>query len=247
MTGASSGIGIATASALADQGADVAINYLTYPEAASDVCSQIKAKGKKAKLYQVDVSDYEKVDAMTRDIVKDFGRIDLLVTCAVYSDREAFYNCDLDGFRKTIDVTMWGAFNALRAVTNRLIEQGEGGSIVLIGSPHAVVPTANCMAYNMAKAAVDHMAKTAACELVDHNIRVNIVRPGWTDTLGERKFFNEEQLKEGARGIPAGRLAHPDEIARGVLFMLADESEYINGSTLAIDGGVSLPWVDKRF
>jgi glucose 1-dehydrogenase len=102
------------------------------------------------------------------------------------------------------------------------------------------------MAYNMAKAALDQMAKTAAVELYKQRIRVNIVHPGWTNTPGERKFFTEETLKQAAAQLPPGRLAEPEEIARGVLFLVDPASEYINGSTLSIDGGNQLPWWSKR-
>ncbi len=127
-----------------------------------------------------------------------------------------------------------------------MIKQGQGGSVVVVSSGHAHVPLPSCMAYNMAKAAEDQMARTAALELVGHGIRVNIVYPGWTDTPGERKFFSEEVLKSAAAALPAGRLARPEEIARGILFLLDPASEYINGTTLVIDGGASLPWWSKR-
>ncbi len=246
VTGASSGIGEATALALAEAGCDVAINYLLYPEAAQALLEKVEATGQKGKTYKVDVSDRLNVESMVEDIVTTFGGIDLLVTCAVYSDREPFHSADIDGFKKTIDVTMWGAFYALRAAANKMISQGRGGSIVIVGSPHAMTPIKNCMAYNMAKGAIVQMARTAALELVEHDIRVNIVHPGWTDTAGERKFFSEEQLEQGAKNVPAGRLARSEEIARAILFMLSSESEYINGTALTIDGGFSLPWSLSR-
>ena len=102
------------------------------------------------------------------------------------------------------------------------------------------------MAYNMAKAALDQMARTAAVELFKHRIRVNIVYPGWTDTPGERKYFSEEVLARAAATLPAGRLAQPEEVARGVRFLVDPDSEYVNGTTLTIDGGASLPWWSKR-
>jgi glucose 1-dehydrogenase len=102
------------------------------------------------------------------------------------------------------------------------------------------------MAYNMAKAAVDQMARTAALELAPHRIRVNILYPGWTDTPGERKFFTDEVLEKASASLPAGRLARPEEIARGVVFLVDPESEYVTGSTLVIDGGAALPWWSKR-
>ena len=94
---------------------------------------------------------------------------------------------------------MWGAFYGVRAAANQMIRQGRGGSIVVVSSPHAIEAVPTSMAYNMAKAAVDQMARTAAVELVPHRIRVNIVHPGWTDTPGERKYFSEEVLERAAK------------------------------------------------
>jgi glucose 1-dehydrogenase len=183
---------------------------------------------------------------MTDRVVTTLGRLDVLVTSAVYSDREAFVKAEMAGFRRTIDVTMWGAFYCLRAVATRMILQGHGGSVVVVSSGQAQKAIPSCMAYNMAKAAVDQMARTAALELAAHGIRVNILYPGWTDTPGERKFFSEDVLKEASASLPAGRLARPEEIARGVLFLVDPESEYVTGSTLVIDGGANLPWWSKR-
>src|SRR5262245_6685473 len=246
VTGASGGIGKASALALARSGADVAINYWTWPEAAEDLANQVRAVGRKAVLERVDVSDQDAVEAMAERVVTQLGRLDVLVTSAIYSDRELFYKADMAGFRRTIDVSMWGAFYCLRATASRMIKQGQGGSIVVVSSGQAQKAIPSCMAYNMAKAAVDQMARTAALELASFGIRVNILYPGWTDTPGERKFFTEDVLKKGGEALPAGRLARPDEIARGVLFLVDPESEYVTGSTLVIDGGASLPWYSKR-
>jgi glucose 1-dehydrogenase len=246
VTGASAGIGRASALALAQEGADVAINYLTYPEAAEELAAQVRKLGRKALLCPVDVSDQAAVEAMVQRAVKELGRLDILVSNAVYSDRDFFYKAEMAGFRRTIDVTMWGAFYALRASVVQMLKQGQGGNVVVVSSPHAHLPLPSCMAYNMAKAALDQMAKTAAVELYKHRIRVNIVHPGWTNTPGERKFFTEETLQQAAAQLPPGRLAEPEEIARGVLFLVDPASEYINGSTLSIDGGNQLPWWSKR-
>jgi glucose 1-dehydrogenase len=246
VTGASSGIGRATALALAQHGADVALNYLTLPESAQEGAGQIQALGRRALLCPVDVSDQQAVERMVDRVVAELGRLDILVTSAVYSDREFFWQADMTGFRRTIDVSMWGAFHALRAAANQMIRQGQGGNVVVIGSPHAHIALPSCMAYNMAKAAVDQMARTAAIELVRHRVRVNIVHPGWTDTPGERKYFTEETLKQASAALPLGRLCQPEEIARGVLFLVDPNSSYITGTTLSIDGGSQLPWWSKR-
>ena len=246
VTGASSGIGKATAIALAEEGADVALNYLTLAEGAEEAAGRIRAVGRRALLCPVDLVDQPAVDAMVARVAAQLGRLDVFVSSAVYSDRDFFYKADLAGFRRTIDVSMWGSFHALRASALQMIRQGQGGSMVVVSSPHAHIAVPSCMAYNMAKAAQDQMARTAAVELLKYRIRVNIVYPGWTDTSGERKFFTEEVLQRAAAALPVGRLARPEEIARGILFLLDPASEYINGTTLVIDGGTALPWWSKR-
>lgn len=246
VTGASSGIGRATAVQLAAAGADVALNYLTMPEGAESAAAEVGKLGRRALLYRVDVSDQGAVERMVADCVAKLGRMDVFVSSAVYSDREPFTTADMAGFRKTIDVSMWGAFYGLRATCSRMIEQGQGGSAVIVSSPHAQIAFPLCMAYNMAKSALDSMMRTAATELLPHKIRVNCVYPGWTDTPGERKFFTDEVLATAAKGLPWGRLATADEIARAVLFLADPASDYITGTVLHVDGGLFLPWWSKR-
>jgi glucose 1-dehydrogenase len=117
---------------------------------------------------------------------------------------------------------------------------------VVVSSPHAQIAFPHCMAYNMAKAALDQMMRTAAAELLPHKVRVNAVYPGWTDTPGERKYFSEEALRAAAKGLPWGRLATPDEIARAIVFLADPASDYITGTILHVDGGLFLPWWSKR-
>ena len=98
------------------------------------------------------------------------------------------------------------------------------------------------MAFNMAKAALEAMARTAALELASHQVRVNVIQPGWIDTPGERKYATEEALARAARRIPLGRLGTPDEIAQSIMFLCDPRNEYTTGATLLVDGGISLPW-----
>ena len=186
------------------------------------------------------------LDGKVLETAMQLGAIDILVCCAVYSDRELFWKADMAGFRRTLDVSMMGPIYALRAVANHMIQRGQGGNVVVVSSPHARVAIPSCMAYNMAKAANDQMARTAAVELLKHKIRVNVIYPGWTDTAGERKYFSDETLAEAAKGLPWGRMCQPEEIARGVLFLVDPDSDYITGTTLSIDGGSQLPWWSKR-
>src|SRR5436305_1808126 len=181
VTGAAGGIGRATAVALARAGADVAVNDLRFP-ADGGTPADVAATGRRALALPADVSDQSAVEAMVARTVAELGRLDLFVSSAVYSDREPFTTADMAGFRRTIDVSMWGSFYVLRAAAYQMIRQGQGGAVVVVSSPHAVIPFPNCMAYNMAKAAQDNMARTAAIELLPHKIRVNVLHPGWTNT-----------------------------------------------------------------
>jgi glucose 1-dehydrogenase len=246
VTGASSGIGRATAVAFAKAGADVALNYLTMPEGAEAAAAEIESLGRKAILYKVDVTDYGAVESMVADLVAKLGRLDNFVSSAVFSEREPFVTANLDGFRKTIDVSMWGAFYCLRASCARMIQQKQGGSAVIVSSPHAQIAFPNCMAYNMAKAALDQMMRTAATEMLPHKIRVNGIYPGWTDTPGERKYFSEEAIRKASSGLPWGRLGTSEEVARAILFLADPASDYITGTVLHVDGGIFLPYWSKR-
>ena len=248
VTGAARGIGAGIAKALAAAGANVAVNDLREP---SDTLTECVAYGRKAIAAVADVSDQNAVEKMVDQIESELGPIDILVSNAAYSDRELFYLAEMDGFEKTIAVSMWGPYYLARAVANRMIARHEPvtagphvtqGNLVFVSSPHAYKPIPGAMAYNMAKAAVDQMAKTAAVELAEYRIRVNLIHPGWTDTPGERKFFFENELMQHGSNLPWGRLASPEDIAHGVVFLVDRRSDYITGATLSIDGGIVLPY-----
>ena len=121
-----------------------------------------------------------------------------------------------------------------------MISQGSGGNIVVISSVLAHIPYVESSPYNGAKAAVNQMARTWALELAPHRIRVNTIEPGWIDTPGERAFATEEQLREEGAKLPLGRLGRPEEIAKAVAFLVSDDAAYITGSTLRVDGAITL-------
>lgn len=246
VTGASKGIGAGCAIELARAGADVALNYRSDDDAAEQVAEQIRGFGRKSLLLKADVSDHAAIEDCVARAAIELGGLNGFVSNAAYSDRELMVEADMEGFRKTIDVSMWGAFYGVREAARKMIELGGGGAITVVSSPHARIAIPTAMAYNMSKAAIDHMARTAAIELAQHRIRVNVVHPGWIDTPGERKFFTEEQLDEGAQSIPWGRMGRPDEIGRLVAFIMSDDCDYMTGSTVLMDGGISLPWWSNR-
>jgi glucose 1-dehydrogenase len=246
VTGASLGIGRSTAIAYGRAGAKVVVNYNKSRDKADEVIREIEAAGSEAVAFPADVADQSMVEGLVAKAVERFGRLDIAVSNAAYSDRDLFYKADMAGFRRTVDVTMWGAFYLLRAASQQMIAQGGGGAIVMVSSPHAFIPAPRAMAYNMSKAAIEHMSKTAAIELAEFKIRVNIVQPGWTDTPGERKFASEETLETAGAKIPLGRLGNPEEMAKAILFLSDPENNYMTGTELLVDGGISLPWWAAR-
>jgi len=246
VTGASLGIGRATAIALGKAGASVVVNYRSSADKAQEVVQLIEEAGSKAIAAAGDVSDLAAVEALVGLAVRKFGKLDIAVSNAAYSDREVFYEADMAGFRRTVDVTMWGAFHLMRAATQQMIKQGQGGAIALVSSPHAFIPAPRAMAYNMSKAAIEHAARTAAIEVAQFKIRINIVQPGWTDTPGELKFATRETLDTAGAKIPLGRLGTAEEMADGILFLCDPKHSYMTGAALLIDGGISLPWWANR-
>lgn len=272
VSGASRGIGLAIGVALAEAGATVAFNYLDDPHEAPAAVERLATAGRRAMLVQGDVSRLEDVERMIAETVAAFGRLDIAVASAAYSEREPFYEADIAAFRRTIDVTMWGSFNVVRTAAQQMMTQAAtaqagdsqqdtsspasasqahgapkaNGAIVVIGSPHAYTAVPRSMAYNMSKAAVDQMVRTAAIELVEHRIRVNTVTPGWIDTPGERKFASDETIQQAAEKLPWRRLGRPDEIGRAVVFLCDPASDYITGSALLVDGAITLPWWASR-
>ena len=246
VTGASLGIGRAAAISLGLAGASVVVNYRSHRDQAEEVVSAIEKHGSRAIAVQGDVADQAAVENVVAEAVKKFGRVDIAVSNAAYSDRERFFEADMAGFKRTVDVTMWGAFYLMRAAAQQMIQQGEGGSIVMVSSPHAFIPAPRAMAYNMSKAAIEHAAKTAAIEVAEYRVRINIIQPGWTDTPGERKFASEDTLQTAGAKIPLGRLGTPEEMGEAIVFLCDPRNEYMTGASLLIDGGISLPWWANR-
>src|ERR1700722_17168364 len=132
VTGASRGIGRAVAVELAKQGANVGINFRSHPEEAEEVAKEVRAAGAKAVLLQGDVADLKAVEGMGAKTASDLGSVDFFVSNAAYSDRQLMLEADMTGFRRTIDVTMWGAFHGVRASAQQMVKQGRGGSIVVV-------------------------------------------------------------------------------------------------------------------
>lgn len=237
ITGASRGIGRATAVEMAQAGAQIAVNYHSHGEEAEEVAEEVRQSGSEAITCGADVSNREAVESMVKATVIAFGRLDILVSNAYYSKREPFLELSLEAMRRTIDVTLWGAFHTAQVAARQMVAQKQGGSILFISSVLSFIPVATSLPYNTAKAGINQMSATIANELASHRIRSNVIEPGWTDTPGERQYSTEEQLQEGGKKLPWGRLATPQDIARSATFLSSDAADYITGAALRVDGG----------
>ena len=243
ITGSSRGIGQGCALEMARAGADLTINYHSHPEDAEEVAEEVRSLGREALVVGADASDRAAVDRMVAATIERFGHLDILVSNAYHSTREPFLEVSPGGMGRTLDVTLWGAFHAAQAGARQMTTQGKGGSILFISSVLAFIPQVGSMAYNTAKAGIDHMAATIARELAPHRIRVNVIEPGWIDTPGERQYFGEEEIREGGKELPWGRLGTPKDLGQAATFLCSDAADYITGAVLRVDGGY---WLQPR-
>lgn len=237
VTGSSRGIGRGCAVELARAGADVTVNYHSHADDAEEVAEAVRSLGHQAIVVQADVSDRASVDQMVAATVERFGRLDIVVCNAYYSKREPFLDMSVEGMRRTLDVSLFGAFHAAQAGARQLVAQGGGGSILFISSVHAFIPVPTAVSYNAAKAGMNHMAATMARELTEHRIRVNVIEPGWIDTPGERQFATEDEMREGGAKLPWGRLGTIEDLGKAATFLSSDAADYITGAVLRVDGG----------
>jgi glucose 1-dehydrogenase len=241
VTGASRGIGRATAIELARHGANVTVNYAVHRDEAEQVACEIEQLGRRALAFQGDVADRKRDAEMVAETVRAFGRLDILVSNAAFSIRKPFLELEVEDVERTWAVSQWDVFHCCQLAARQMVKQGAGGNIVVVSSVHSFRPYPTSTAYNAAKAAINQMALTWAGELIQYGIRVNILEPGWTDTPGERQFNTDEQIRAGGAKVPIGRLARPEEMAKGVLFLVSDEdSSYMTGACLRMDGGFTL-------
>jgi glucose 1-dehydrogenase len=231
---------------LALEGSDIAINYYERVGEAEALAAEITGLGRRAILCPGDVSRRSDVDKMVQATVAQLGKIDILVANASNEVRRPFLDLTEEDMSATLGVCLWGVFHASQAAAREMVRRQQGGNIVVISSVHAIMPLRFSLPYNTAKAGVNHMALTMANELAEHRIRVNIVEPGWTDTPGQRKYYTEEELREGGRKLPLGRLANIEEVAKGVAFLVSDDASYITGTMLRIDGGFALPRLQRN-
>ena len=236
VTGASRGIGRATAIELAKAGAKVAVNYAGNRAAAEEVVAQIQAAGGQAFMVQADVGDAVAVDAMVKSVVEQFGSIDILVNNAGITRDNLIMRMKEEDWDAVIHTNLKGIFNCTKVVTKLMMKQ-RYGRIVNMTSVVGVMGNAGQSNYAAAKAGVIGFTKSMAKELASRNITVNAVAPGYIST--DMTADLPDQAKADLQSqIPLQRLGNPADVASAVLFLVSPGADYITGQTLHVDGGM---------
>jgi L-rhamnose 1-dehydrogenase len=239
VTGASRGIGRATALACARQGADVAINTWRDPEATENLLEEIRALGRKAVAFEGDVGAPDSPERFIETAVEGIGGVDVFVSNAGICPFHGFLDMPREVFDRTLDTNYTGAWWMVQAAANRMKDQGTGGSIVAISSISALVGGEMQTHYTPTKAAVHSLMQSCAIALGKYGIRCNSVMPGTVAT-----DINKDDLSDPAKRaymekrIPLGRLGEPDDVAGCVLFLASDLARYVTGASVLVDGGL---------
>jgi len=248
VTGASSGIGKAVAIALGHAGADVLVNYVSGPDDAETVAAEIRRCGAKAAIHRADVSKEADVVAMFERARAEFGTVDILVNNAGIQQDAAFHDLTLAQWQRVIDVNLTGQFLCSREAVREFRRRGvrkevscAAGKIICVSSVHEVIPWAGHVNYAASKGGVMLMMKSIAQEVAPWRIRVNSVAPGAIRTpINTQAWSTREAYTDLLKLIPYKRIGEAEEIGRAVAWLASDESDYITGTTLFVDGGMTL-------
>jgi len=248
VTGANSGIGKSVAIALGNEGANVVVNYITHPEAAALVVDEIKSNGGNAIGIMADISNEMQVKQMFAQMIDVYGTIDILVNNAGLQKDSPLKDMSLADWQLVINVNLTGQFLCAREAVIEFLKRGPvperslaTGKIICMSSVHEVIPWAGHVNYAASKGGIMMLMKSMAQELAPHKIRVNSIAPGAIQTpINHNAWATDEALKSLLTLIPYNRIGEPADIGRLAVWLASDESDYITGTTIFIDGGMTL-------
>ncbi|MFF3863891.1 SDR family oxidoreductase [Streptomyces sp. NPDC002209] len=248
VTGANSGIGKATAIGLGRAGADVVVNYVSGQEAAQEVVREIEGFGVRAYAHEGDVSQEDQVVGMVARMVEEFGTIDIMVANAGLQRDAAVTDMTMAQWSKVLDVNLTGQFLCAREATKEFLRRGvvpevsrSAGKIICMSSVHQIIPWAGHVNYASSKGGVQMLMTTLAQELAPHRIRVNAVAPGAIRTpINQSAWDTPEAEADLLTLIPYRRVGDPEDIANAVTLLASDLLDYVVGTTIYVDGGMTL-------
>jgi glucose 1-dehydrogenase len=248
VTGANSGIGRAVALALGQAGADVMVNYVVGDDAADEVAGEIRKCGSNACTHKADVSQEDQVQEMFRSMVGQFGTIDILVNNAGLQRDAAFHEMTLVQWNTVISVNLTGQFLCAREAVREFLRRGvvdsvscAAGKIICMSSVHQEIPWAGHANYASSKGGIMMMMQSLAQEVAPRRIRVNSIAPGAIRTPINTAAWQTKQAYESLMTlVPYKRIGEPIDIARAAVWLASDDSDYVVGATLFVDGGMTL-------
>jgi glucose 1-dehydrogenase len=248
VTGANSGIGRAVAVALGQAGADVVVNYVVGEDAAEQVVGEIRKCGSNAYAQKADVSQEDQVQEMFRSIVAQFGTVDILVNNAGLQRDAAFHEMTLAQWNTVINVNLTGQFLCAREAIREFLRRGvvdtvscAAGKIICMSSVHQEIPWSGHANYASSKGGIKMMMQSIAQEVAPHRIRVNSIAPGAIRTPINTAAWQTKQAYESLMAlVPYKRIGEPIDIARAAVWLASDDSDYVVGATLFVDGGMTL-------
>ena len=238
ITGASRGIGKCIATKFAKEGANVVINYRNNEEEALKVKQELEDLGSQVLVVKADVSELEQAENLIKEAKKEFGRVDILVNNAGITKDNLIIRMKEEDFDSVIKTNLKGAFNCLKAVTPIMLKQ-KYGKIVNMASVVGVVGNPGQVNYCASKAGLIGMTKSLAKEIGSRNITVNAIAPGFIDT-DMTKVLSDDQKKKILSQIPLNKFGNVEDIANVALFLGSENSNYITGQVIHVDGGMAM-------
>jgi glucose 1-dehydrogenase len=247
VTGGSSGIGTAVVKALAEAGAKVVVNYYKGEDAAEEIVKDIEEKGGSAIAIQGDVSSEDDVQRMFAQTYETYGTLDILVNNSGIQKDYKLIDMPIDAWQKVMDINLTGQFLCAREAAKEFIRRGipdyscAAGKIICMSSVHDIIPWAGRANYAASKGGIKLFMQSIAQELAEHKIRVNSISPGAIKTpINRSAWENPEAREKLLKLIPYGRVGEPEDIGKAAVWLASDDSDYVHGETLYIDGGMTL-------